>query len=173
MKLYLLVSHLEMPLYMVQKLLKFVIVGLAKLSQQVILNLNDCMLSHFSRVWLLVTLWTVAHQAPLSLGFSRQESWSGLPCPPPGDLSDPGIKPATHVFCIGSWILYHWHHLGSHEMSITYRRRGLLTGVKISVDGASSWVALSHTFPQRVHLEAPQFSTPSFQRAKRMRYTGF
>ena len=50
MKLYLLVSHLEMPLYMVQKLLKFVIVGLAKLSQQVILNLSDCMLSHFSRV---------------------------------------------------------------------------------------------------------------------------
>ena len=37
---------------------------------------------------------TVAHQAPLSSGFSRQEDWSGLPCPPPGDLPDPGIKPA-------------------------------------------------------------------------------
>ena len=41
------------------------------------------------------TLWTVAHQAPLSMGFSRQEYWSGLPCPPPGDLPDPGIKPIS------------------------------------------------------------------------------
>jgi len=38
------------------------------------------------------TLWTVAHQASLSMGFSRQEYWSGLPCPPPGDLPDPGIR---------------------------------------------------------------------------------
>ena len=38
------------------------------------------------------TPWTVAHQAPLSLGFSRQEYWSGLPCHPPGDLLNPGIK---------------------------------------------------------------------------------
>ena len=41
------------------------------------------------------TLWTVARQAPLSMGFSRQEYWSGLPCPPPGDLPNPGIKPVT------------------------------------------------------------------------------
>ena len=40
-----------------------------------------------------MTLWTVAHQAPLSMGFSRQEYWSGLPCPPPGDLPIPGIEP--------------------------------------------------------------------------------
>ena len=52
-----------------------------------------CMLSHFTHVQLFVTLWTVALQAPLSMGFSRQEYWSGLPCPPPGDLSHPGIKP--------------------------------------------------------------------------------
>ena len=51
-----------------------------------------CMLSSFSHVQLFGTLWTVAHQAPLSLGFSRQESWSRLPCPPPGDLSNPGIE---------------------------------------------------------------------------------
>ena len=43
----------------------------------------------FSCVWLFVTPWTVAHQAPLSMGFSRQEHWSGLPCPSPGDLPDP------------------------------------------------------------------------------------
>ena len=41
------------------------------------------------------TLWTVVHQAPLSMGFSRQEYWSGLPCPPAGDLPNPGIKPVS------------------------------------------------------------------------------
>ena len=41
------------------------------------------------------TPWTVAHQAPMSMGFSRQEYWSGLPFPPPGDLPDPGIKPRS------------------------------------------------------------------------------
>ena len=51
------------------------------------------MLSHFSRVWLFVTLWTIAHQAPLSMGFSRQEYWSGLPFPPPGNC--PGIHLQT------------------------------------------------------------------------------
>ena len=46
----------------------------------------------FSHVQLCVIPWTVACQAPLSVGFSRQESWHGLPCPPPGDLPDPGIE---------------------------------------------------------------------------------
>ena len=52
-------------------------------------------LSHFSRVQLFVALWTVACQDPLSMGFSRQEYWSGLPCPPPEDLPDPGIEPIS------------------------------------------------------------------------------
>ena len=52
-------------------------------------------LSHFSCVQHFATPWTAAHQAPLSMGFSRQEYWSGLPCPPPGDLSDPGIEPVS------------------------------------------------------------------------------
>ena len=42
-----------------------------------------------------MTLWTLACQAPLSVGFSRQGYWSGLPCPPPGDLPDPEIEPAS------------------------------------------------------------------------------
>ena len=42
---------------------------------------------------ILCGTWAVAHQDPLSMGFSRQEYWSGLPCPPPGDLPNPGIKP--------------------------------------------------------------------------------
>ena len=50
-----------------------------------------------SRVRLFATLWTVAHQAPLSMGFSRQEHWSGLPFPSLGDLPDPGIKPRSRA----------------------------------------------------------------------------
>ena len=54
-----------------------------------------CVLSHFSRVQLCGTLWTVDHQAPLSMGFSRQEYWSGLPCPTLWGLDDPGIEPKS------------------------------------------------------------------------------
>ena len=50
------------------------------------------MLSHFTCVQPFVTLWTIARQAPLSMGFSRQESWSRLPGPPLGDLPNPGIE---------------------------------------------------------------------------------
>ena len=49
----------------------------------------------FSPVQPFVSLWTVAHQAPLSMGFSWQEYWSGFPCPPPGDLPNPGIEPES------------------------------------------------------------------------------
>ena len=68
----------------------------------------------FSRVQLFAILWTVALQAPLSMRFSRQEYWSGLPCPPPGDLPDPGItfvslrSPAL----VGGFFI-HWGHLGN------------------------------------------------------------
>ena len=55
------------------------------------------MLSHFGHVQLFVTPWTVAHQVPLSMGFSRQEYWSGMPCPPPGDLPDRVLKSASPV----------------------------------------------------------------------------
>ena len=55
------------------------------------------MLTYFSCVQFFVTLWTIACQLPLPMEFSRQEHWSGLPCPPPGDLSDPGIDPASPV----------------------------------------------------------------------------
>ena len=53
------------------------------------------------------------HQAPLSMEFSRQEYWSGLPFPPPGDLPDPGTELDSLVSCIGRQALYHQHHLGS------------------------------------------------------------
>ena len=51
-----------------------------------------CVQSRFSQVRLCATLWTIVHQAPLSIEFCRQQHWSGLPCPPPGDLPGPEIK---------------------------------------------------------------------------------
>ena len=69
------------------------------------------MLSRFSHAWLFATPWTVACQLPLSMGFSRQEYWSGLPCPPPGDLPDRGIKPMSLVSPVlqaDSLPLSHW-----------------------------------------------------------------
>ena len=64
-------------------------------------------LSRFSHVQLFETLWTIARQATQSMGFSRQEFWCKLPFPPPGDLPNPGIKPASLVSCIGRRVLYH------------------------------------------------------------------
>ena len=57
--------------------------------------LYECELTCFSHVQLFMTPWTVACQAPLSMGFSKQEYWSGLPCPPPGALPNPGTKPKS------------------------------------------------------------------------------
>ena len=59
-----------------------------------------------SRVWLFATPWTVAYHAPPSMRFSRQEYWSGLPLPSPGDLPHPFSRDSTHVSCIGRRILY-------------------------------------------------------------------
>ena len=54
-----------------------------------------CMLIHLSHIQLFMTIWAVAHQAPLFMGFSRQEDWSGWPLPSPGDLPNPGIEPRS------------------------------------------------------------------------------
>ena len=59
--------------------------------------MHPCTLSHFSGIQLFVTLWTVAHQVPLSMGLYKEEYWAGLPCPPPGDLPNPGIEPASLI----------------------------------------------------------------------------
>ena len=70
-------GHLKMPLFLTWALLPKVKV------------------QSLSRVQLFATPWTVAHQAPPSMGFSRQEYWSGLPFPTPGDLPNPGIEPTS------------------------------------------------------------------------------
>ena len=58
-------------------------------------------------IQLFTTLWTVACQDPLSMRFPRQEYWSGLTLPPPGDLPNTEIKPSLLICCIGCRILYH------------------------------------------------------------------
>ena len=57
-------------------------------------------LSHFSHVRLFAILWTITCQVSLSMGFSRQEYWSGLPFPSPWGLPKPGIEPVSHISCI-------------------------------------------------------------------------
>ena len=72
-----------------------------------------CLLRHFSRVLLFATLWTVACQAPLSIGFSRQEYRSWLLCPPAGDLPNPGIELESPVSPALAGSFYTTCHLGS------------------------------------------------------------
>ena len=82
-----------------------------KFSEFSVINTRACMLSHFSHVWLFATLWTVAHQDPLSMEFSRQEYLSGLPYPPPGNLPNPGIRPvsaAVSALQVDSLLQSHW-----------------------------------------------------------------
>ena len=67
-------------------------------------------------VWLFATPWTVAYQAPLSMGFYRQEYWSGLPFPSPGYLPDPGIKLGSSTLQADSTI---WATRESHEVKVT------------------------------------------------------
>ena len=68
----------------------------------------------------------IAHQAPLSMGFSRQEYWSGMPCPPPGDRPKPGIKPRSPAL----QVLYHL----SHEGSLCFGLGGILVSSGISLE---------------------------------------
>ena len=72
-----------------------------------IVTKGQLVLSRFSSIQLFVTPWTVARQAPLSMEFSRQEYESGLPCPSPGDLPNPGIKPASPALQADSLPLSH------------------------------------------------------------------
>ena len=70
-----------------------------------------CMISHLGHVQLFAIQWTVAHQDPLSMEFSRQEYWSGLPGPPPGDLPDPEIESTSPA--VASRFFTTEYHLGS------------------------------------------------------------
>ena len=77
-----------------------------------------CTPSSFSHVQLFVTPWTVARQAPLSMGLPSQEYWSGLPWPPPGDLPDPGIEPGSPVLQVKYLPLNLWGRPSSPHRSL-------------------------------------------------------
>ena len=70
-------------------------------------TMHACMLSPFHCVWLFATLWTIAHQAPLIHAILQARILEWLPCPPPGDLSNPGIKPASPALQADSLLLSH------------------------------------------------------------------
>ena len=73
-----------------------------------------------SRVWLFATPWTVAYQAPPSMGFSRQEYWSGVLLPSPGDLPDPGIEPRSPALRADALPSEPLGKLPNHKSSETY-----------------------------------------------------
>ena len=107
-----------------------------------------CVLSHFSCIRLYVTPWTVACQAPLSMGFSRQEYWNGLPCSLPGDLPNPGIGPS--LLC-----LLHWQ-AGSLPL-VPPGKPSDLWGMSISLatQAAPSWVDLGNVFNVASRISKP------------------
>ena len=111
--------------------------------------------SRFSHVWLFVTLWTVARQAPLSMGFSRQEHWSGLLCPPTGSFPDLGMKPASLTspaladrFFTRSAT---WKPSGAHKMSLKYFRQRDVLPPKWSK-------ARDHSLPWQVRWECTKLT---------------
>ena len=73
---------------------------IAEPQEQLRISMLKVKVKSLSRVRLFATPWTVGYQAPPSMGFSRQESWSGLPFPSPGDLPNPGIKPEYFISAI-------------------------------------------------------------------------
>ena len=79
--------------------------------------LANTYIQSLSCVWLFVTPWTAALQAPLSMRFPRQEYWSGLPFPSPGDLPDPGLNLSL---LLGKWILYYWPFREAQPLSLLF-----------------------------------------------------
>ena len=116
-------------------------------------------LSHSSWVQLLATIWAGAHQAPLSIGFSRQEYWSGLPFLSPGDLPDPGIKSASLVSSasqIDSLLLTHW---GSPIMNNNY-----------GYSDFSIWQTSTQNEPSKPSLQEKQQYLLPIQDFKQIKY---
>ena len=97
-------------------------------------SLYVCVLCH---IWLFMTLWTVVFQAPLSMKFSRQEYWSGLPFPTPGHLPDPGIKPTSLVLSAmaGGWVLYHCDAWEAPLQNMLWARCGPVSGCSLPAGG--------------------------------------
>ena len=101
-----------------------------------------CMLSRFSCVQLFADLWTRAHQAPLSMGFSRKNYWSGLLCSPPGNLPNPGIgpvSPPSHALADRFFITSTTSEAHSWNVRNNFIANCLYGSVPISVTKKSTW----------------------------------
>ena len=146
-----------------------------KLRASVFFN-NACVLSCFSCVRLFLTLWTIALQAPLSMGSSRQEYWSGLPCPPPGNLPNPGIEPASPALAGGRFtteppgkppVPRSWHSLSSaHKGTPVSRPQGdrLESPDDRGLFSSSPWSLPESHFPaHRCHFQAALYLHVSFR----------
>ena len=122
--------------------------------------LRACVPSHFSRVRLFVTLRTVARQAPLSMGFSRQEYWGGLPFPFPRDIPDPGVEPQSLMSPALAGKFF--------TLSTAWEARNCiaemlmnLPGVKQTKSRAISWKILPQSpIPHPKLAPAPDLGTP-------------
>ena len=129
-----------------------------------------CMLSCFSGVQLFATLWIIACQTPLSMGFSSQEYWSELSYPPPGHLPDRGINSTSHVSCTGRLVLHHQHHLGSPESSILQTNTQFIHMVV-----RSPWILLTILLPFAMqssdNIKFSEQSTQVRQKSKQTKQT--
>ena len=105
-------------------ILNWTMMGWYLLCSLVCVCMRVCMLSHFSHVWQFVISGTVAHQAPLSMDFSRHEYWSGMPFPTPGDLPNPGTEPLsiTSPSLAGGFFTAS-RHLGSHQGTLSVTKK--------------------------------------------------
>ena len=123
--------------------------------------------SHLDRKWkclslscvqFFVTPWTVANQAPLSMEFSRQEYWTGMPFPSPGDLPDPEIKPASLASCISyisRQVLYHLRLLSeSSQKEVEPPNWNWTSGSPLSNSSAEETLTLSHSNKATLSTEA-------------------
>ena len=119
-------------------------------------------------------LFAVAHQALLSMGFSRQKYWSGLPLPSPGDLPDPGIKPSSLLSAaVAGSFLYHLHHLRSPGLYIFLNKcckfKNSGTNVYTSSDSQTTSWFLCKTHNLRMNLELLVTVLPSQERYTALR----
>ena len=118
-------------------------------------------LSRFCCVRLFVTPWTVVYQAPLSKGFSRQGYWSGLPCPPPGDLPNP------HLSCLQRWQVGSFPLAPARKAEIIEGPLICFTGLPFSIKTAFILKLGEEKLCQRLFHRASQ-STPDYKEADRL-----
>ena len=134
--------HMEMETSIVPLLLLYSFVYIYIGTAALYTHTHACMLSRFNHAQLLTILWTAACQAPLSMGFSRQEYWSGLPCPPPGVFLTQGLNSHLVYFL-------HWQ-VGSLPLAPPGNPINFMETLDCDIDALdlsdlSSWLDLSQT----------------------------